>query len=450
MDAVPILIWDETDARELQSSLLSHSCMVQTTSSWEEFCAQISAETCDVAVVRGGRTELIESAQAQRILNTPRKHVMIVALASGLTAAEQEKLILNGFDDVLHAPDFFGHLASQLKAVSRVAAMRRELMRRQATLQTFMSVIESDRFSLNFVALSENEVSRHANLLFVDLTQADPEAARIFGTLRARSRATYVNSIERAQEILFTNAIDISIIHIGSNADAGLNLCFDLRNSVRFYNHPILMIDTRPTPMDGTSAYHAGINDYLTAPLAIDDIEARVRALLRHERLRRSLADECETSYEHVVRDGLTGLYTRGFGLTHLNNLYNNLHGRPMSVSICQIDNLRDINRNFGYIAGDFVVRQTAETIRQCLRGEDLAARYSGTKFLIIFPETNLENAQKALSRLDSSLRYASYTIPQTDQIIVPHISHAVLEWDEGQSLEQLLSLLNVQTAQAA
>ncbi len=100
--------------------------------------------------------------------------------------------------------------------------------------------------------------------------------------------------------------------------------------------------------------------------------------------------------------DGLTGLGNRRHGFAQAQKELARYHrtGRPVVLVILDIDRFKDINDRYGHPAGDEVLCAVAETLRECCRAVDVAARYGGDEFLLVLPDTDLGGAEAAARRI--------------------------------------------------
>lgn len=74
------------------------------------------------------------------------------------------------------------------------------------------------------------------------------------------------------------------------------------------------------------------------------------------------------------------------------------------SIVIFDINNISQINRDFGAAKGDEIIKLVADKIKQGIRSNDSAARYGGDEVAIILPETNSSEAKYLAEYLTYSL----------------------------------------------
>jgi diguanylate cyclase len=65
----------------------------------------------------------------------------------------------------------------------------------------------------------------------------------------------------------------------------------------------------------------------------------------------------------------------------------------PLSLLMLDIDHFKSFNDKYGHLTGDQVLRLVALSVKQNVKGQDVAARYGGEEFVIALPKTTLESA---------------------------------------------------------
>jgi len=111
--------------------------------------------------------------------------------------------------------------------------------------------------------------------------------------------------------------------------------------------------------------------------------------------------------------DSLTNLFNRGQVLQLLDAAFNSAkrYGLPVSLSICDIDDFKRINDEFGHRAGDRVLARLGEIVRNELRQADFAGRYGGDELLMIFPHTGMRGAYECMERIRRGLEETVFEI---------------------------------------
>lgn len=104
--------------------------------------------------------------------------------------------------------------------------------------------------------------------------------------------------------------------------------------------------------------------------------------------------------------DPLTGLANRRHGDAFFAQQFK-LHGatnRVLAIGLVDIDGLKAINDRYSYFVGDTLLRQMGVLLRGACRDSDLAIRFGGDEFLLVFPNTTAEQAQTICERLCTRL----------------------------------------------
>lgn len=99
---------------------------------------------------------------------------------------------------------------------------------------------------------------------------------------------------------------------------------------------------------------------------------------------------------QQVNCDPLTGLYNRRYLTETMGRELSRCmrEGQPLSVLMIDIDHFKQVNDTYGHQAGDEVLKQLGAILVQEVWGSDLACRYGGEEFLVLFPNMALPAAQ--------------------------------------------------------
>ncbi|HWR87877.1 MAG TPA: GGDEF domain-containing protein [Acidiferrobacterales bacterium] len=116
------------------------------------------------------------------------------------------------------------------------------------------------------------------------------------------------------------------------------------------------------------------------------------------------LQDELHKARLMSLTDEFTGLPNRRAFMRRLEDEIGRAqrYDTPLSLAIVDLDEFKIINDTFGHVAGDHVLRCYAEHMLSTFRHYDLVARYGGEEFSVLLPNTTLEGAQRALSKVQS------------------------------------------------
>lgn len=112
---------------------------------------------------------------------------------------------------------------------------------------------------------------------------------------------------------------------------------------------------------------------------------------------------------------------------------------RPFSITLLDLDGFKAINDVHGHGVGDQVLIQVAAALKRSIRPSDLAARFGGDEFIMLFPETPLTQAEALVARL----RPIEISLPNGQtKTLQMNLCWGSAAWPEdGQALEQLVQV---------
>jgi diguanylate cyclase (GGDEF)-like protein len=144
----------------------------------------------------------------------------------------------------------------------------------------------------------------------------------------------------------------------------------------------------------------SGAFDYFQLPAESELLVERIQQLVR---IRQKIDDlRADADLDH-----LTGLANRRRFRVALQREVERWrrYGVPCALLMLDIDHLKKINDKFGHPAGDAVIRQIAQTLKDVSRDNDTPARMGGEEFALLLAGVNVEKAAAAAERLRDVLR---------------------------------------------
>lgn len=161
-------------------------------------------------------------------------------------------------------------------------------------------------------------------------------------------------------------------------------------------------------------------------------------------------ADELEAHYQVSLAEGalvdpLTGLHNRRHFEERLASelAAAQRHRRPMSLLLCDVDHFKNINDEYGHLAGDETLRMIAFVLRGAVRKEDVLARYGGEEFTVIARETGMAGAQTLGERIRRAVEKSRCTWQGIDLGVTMSIgvtvSVGLAEFVPGRSERELI-----------
>ena len=86
-------------------------------------------------------------------------------------------------------------------------------------------------------------------------------------------------------------------------------------------------------------------------------------------------------------------------------------YSRPCSLLFLDLDHFKALNDSCGHLAGDTVLREMVTPIVQSLRAADIAGRWGGEEFIVLLPETDIEDALQTGERLRELVSQYRFTV---------------------------------------
>jgi diguanylate cyclase (GGDEF)-like protein/putative nucleotidyltransferase with HDIG domain len=109
-----------------------------------------------------------------------------------------------------------------------------------------------------------------------------------------------------------------------------------------------------------------------------------------------------QKAQEQAITDGLTGVKTHRFFMEALSAEWkrSTRAGRAFALVLMDLDRFKFVNDFYGHLEGDMVLQRVGHILEANCRRSDVVARYGGDEFVILMPETSMEQARQLASKL--------------------------------------------------
>jgi diguanylate cyclase (GGDEF)-like protein len=124
------------------------------------------------------------------------------------------------------------------------------------------------------------------------------------------------------------------------------------------------------------------------------------------------LVDAMAELTELASVDTLTKTHTRRYFIqrTEIELSRAKRHSHPLSFIILDLDYFKNINDEYGHLAGDAMLQDIARICEAKIRSIDLLGRFGGEEFMLLLPETDLEGAIFVAERIRKTIEETKFT----------------------------------------
>src|SRR2546429_4257287 len=111
-----------------------------------------------------------------------------------------------------------------------------------------------------------------------------------------------------------------------------------------------------------------------------------------------------QKAQEQALTDGLSGVKTHRFFMEALSAEWkrSTRAGRAFALVLMDLDRFKFVNDFYGHVDGDLVLQRVGQILESNCRRSDVVARYGGGEVVILFAETQIEQARELASKVSS------------------------------------------------
>jgi len=142
-----------------------------------------------------------------------------------------------------------------------------------------------------------------------------------------------------------------------------------------------------------------------------------------------------------AYRDNLTGIFNRHYLLEKSGSFFeeSELLNRPLSILLVDIDYFKKVNDLYGHLTGDNILKHFVKSIKTALRTDDLFSRYGGEEFILLLPNTSIDESLIVAEKLRLMIEQIPYQSDRINTTISITISIGASQYEKGNTLEELI-----------
>lgn len=223
---------------------------------------------------------------------------------------------------------------------------------------------------------------------------------------------------------------------------SGLDAARALRSLTPTENIPIIFLAESDDEAKQVAGARLPLTECLTAPF--DTAEVRTHAvgeLHTGEHIAVLRGSRTENRWMLAILDPLTQLYHRRYLMHRLayeakrSVRYHN----PLAVLLVDVDNLKEINRQYGIVTGDTMLIELGQLLLSMMRKSEVVGRNDVQDFLVIVPHTDEPGAYALAERVRTTIAEHHFVLKKLDL----HMTASVgVVWTNGADLTENLALI--------
>lgn len=275
---------------------------------------------------------------------------------------------------------------------------------------------------------SDRNESAKGNILIVDDA---PENIRLLSAMLQQAGYKVLSAEDGIATLKIAKSGSLDAILMDANIPDpnGYEVCFQLKAIPETSDIPVVLLSFSNNVADKLRGFEVGAADYITKPLELPEVLARVKIQIEQRQYQKELEKQnqllqAEISYHLAATevlqkakeelellnriDGLTLLSNRNYFDEYLEGNWRQMQREAtfLSLIICDIDLFHLYNEVYGHEQGDHSLQAFAQAIVKSLkRPGDISSRYGDDEFRIVLPKTDASGAITVAKHIQQELQ---------------------------------------------
>ncbi len=205
---------------------------------------------------------------------------------------------------------------------------------------------------------------------------------------------------------ILTKKIDLVLLDILLPDMIGFDICHRLKQIDRNKDTSIIVISCLHDLESRMTSLELGIDDFLIKPINRPELTARIRALLEKKHQLNCLRAHSEAALNSSIYDWPSGVYSHDYfrRFLDLEIKKSTSQSYPVSLLKIDIDDFKIYNDSLGFVAGDAILKEVAQVLKNGTRGVDLVARCWEDEFAVVLPYVDKHGCIRIARRIEQAI----------------------------------------------
>ncbi|HOO70585.1 MAG TPA: diguanylate cyclase [Spirochaetota bacterium] len=205
--------------------------------------------------------------------------------------------------------------------------------------------------------------------------------------------------VTEAMHFMAFRVPDLIIAETNESESTSIDLLKIIRKSIKTKLIPFIILTASNHSKLRIQAFESGADGSIAYPFHGDELKALVKSSLK----------KFKEFYLLTITDELTRLYNRREFIKKFNDEIDRDHDNTISLGILDIDFFKQVNDLYGHQTGDVVLMKLADLLQENTSETFFPARFGGEEFVILFPDTQIEDARKKMKELLVSFSHIEF-----------------------------------------